>query len=116
MELFQVQFGRATLTHFTCLAARKMEFPDLDSNNYAASVAKQRDEFTIRFPEFRQDEIKVNLFARPFDLAVEDCPDDSQMELIELQADIDTKRGYSDNNLVAFANSMFVESSQFVPS
>ena len=24
------------LTHFTCLAARKMEFPDHDSTNYAA--------------------------------------------------------------------------------
>ena len=38
IELFQVKLGRATLTHFTCLAAREMEFPDLDSNNYAVSV------------------------------------------------------------------------------
>ena len=34
------------------------------------------------------------LFAQPFDLAVEDSPDDSQMELIELQADMDTKRAH----------------------
>ena len=38
IELFQVQLGRATLTQFTCLVARKMEFPDLDYTNYAASV------------------------------------------------------------------------------
>ena len=42
------------------------------------------------------------MFAQPFDLVVEDCPDDIQMELIELQADIETKRKYSENNLVDF--------------
>ena len=59
LELFQVQLGRATLAHFTCLAVRKMEFLDLDSINYAASVKKLRDELTSRFPEYRRDEIKV---------------------------------------------------------
>ena len=67
-----------------------MEFPDHDSTNYAASVQKLSDEFTSRFPEFGRDEINVKLFAHPFDLAVEDSPDDCHMELIELQADMDT--------------------------
>ena len=66
LELFQVQLGRTTLTHFTCLVARKMELPDLDSTYHAASAQKQRNEFTNRFPEFGQDEIKVKLFAHPF--------------------------------------------------
>ena len=39
-EQFQVQLGRATLIHFTCHAARKMEFPFLNSTNYAASAQK----------------------------------------------------------------------------
>ena len=90
------------LTHFTCLAARKMEFPDLDSTNYAASVQKLRGEFTSWRPEHRRDEIKVKLFAHPFYLAVEDSPDDCQMDLNELQGDMDTKRGYSENSLVDF--------------
>ena len=38
------------------------------------------------------DEIKAKLFAHPFDLAVEDSPDDCQMEPTELQADMNTKR------------------------
>ena len=38
LELFPVQLGRATLTNFTCLAANKIEFPNLDSTNYAVSV------------------------------------------------------------------------------
>ena len=53
LELFQAQLGRAMLTNFTCLAARTMEFHDLDTNNYAASVQKLRNELTSRFPEFR---------------------------------------------------------------
>ena len=72
-----------------------MELPDLDSTNYAVCVQKLHDEFTSRLPEFRRDEIKVKLFAHPFDLTVEDSPDDCQMELFELQANMDTKRGYS---------------------
>ena len=41
------------------------------------------------------DEIKVKLSAHPFHLVVDDSPDDCQMELIEVQADMDTKWGYS---------------------
>ena len=68
-ELFQVQLGRATLIHFTCLAARKMEFPDLDSTNYAASAQKLRDEFISRSPRFMRDEIEARMLTHPFDLA-----------------------------------------------
>ena len=49
-----------------------MEFPYLDTTNYAASGQKLCDEFTSRLPEFRQDEIKAKLSAHPFELAVED--------------------------------------------
>ena len=102
LEIFKAQLSRATLTHFTCLATRKLEFPDLDCTNYEASVQKLRAEFTNRFPDFRQNEIKLKLFAQPFDLAVEASPDDCQMELIELQAGMDAKRKYSENSLVDF--------------
>ena len=33
---------------------------------------------------------------------MEDCPDDFQMELIELEADMETKSKYSENSLVDF--------------
>ena len=90
------------MTHFTCLATRKQEFPDLDCTNYGTSVQKLREEFANRFTDFRQNEIKLKLFAQPFDLKVEDCPDDFQMELIELQGDMKIKRKYSENSLVDF--------------
>ena len=48
-------------------------------------------ELANRFPDFRQNKIKLKLFAQPFELAVEDSPEDCQMELIERQADMDTK-------------------------
>ena len=92
LELFQVQLSRATLTHFICLATTKLEFPDLDGSKYGASVKKLHGEFANRFPDSRQNKIKLKLFAQPFDLAVEDSPEDCQMELIRLQADMDTKR------------------------
>ena len=112
LALFQVRLGRTTLTHFTCLVARKMELPDLESTNYAASAQKLRDEFTSRFPEFRRDAIKVKLFAHPFDLAVEDSPDDCQLELIQLQTDMDTNRCFLKIVWWNFASSMFAESFQ----
>ena len=59
LELFQVQLSRATLTHFMCLATRKLEFPDLDGTKYGASVQKLLDEFANRFPDFRQNKIKL---------------------------------------------------------
>ena len=37
------------------------------------------------------------------------------MELIALQTDMDIKRGYSENSLWIFANSMFVESIPICP-
>ena len=79
-----------------------MKIPDLLSTNYAVNVQKLRVEFTGRFPEFRRDEIKVNFFAHPLDLAVDNSPDDCQMELIELQAHLDSKSRYSENSLVDF--------------
>ena len=102
MELFQVQLSKATLTHFTSLATRKLEFPNLDSTNYQTSVQKLCDELAKRLTDLIQNEIKLKLLAQPFDLVVEDCPDDLQMELIELQADMETKRKYSENSLVDF--------------
>ena len=50
-------------TTATCLAARKMEFHDLDSTNYATSVQRLRVELMSSFPEFRRDEIKVKWFC-----------------------------------------------------
>ena len=76
MKLFQVQLKRATLTHFMSLATRKLEFPDLVCTKYGASVQKLCDKFANKFPDFRQNKIKLKLFAQPFDLAMEDNPED----------------------------------------
>lgn len=102
LELFQAQLSRGTLTHFTCLFTRKLEYPDLDCTNYAGCVQKLRDELANRYPNFRQNEIKLKLFAQPFDLSVKDCLNNCQMELIELQANMDIKRKYQESSLVDF--------------
>ena len=98
LKLLQVQLGRDTLTHFTCLPARKMEFPDF----FPPSMQQVFKSYVMSSQAgfHSSDEIKVKLFAYPFDLTVEDSPDVCQMILIELQADMDTKWGYSENSFV----------------
>ena len=109
----QVPFGRATLANFACLAARKMElfrsrlveprWPILH-----VSRPERWNFLILNPPTMRQvfksyvmssqagfqssDEIKVKLFAHHFDLSVENSSDDCQIELIELQADMASKR------------------------
>ena len=61
------------------------------------------------------DEMRLKLSAHPFDLAVKGCPDDCRIELIELQADMDTKRRYSENSLVDFFKLCLQNIYQFVP-
>ena len=85
-----------------CLATRQLKFPDLDCTNYGSSIQKLRNEFANRFSDFRQNEMKLKLFAQFLDLGVEDSPDDCQMELIDLQADMETKKNYFENSLVDF--------------
>ena len=43
LGLLQDQLSGTSLTHVTCLADRKIEFVDLDSTNYAASVQRLHD-------------------------------------------------------------------------
>ena len=102
LELFQVQLGRGILTHFKCPSTRKLKFPNLNCTNYGASVEKLCEEFANRFRDFREEKIRLKLFAHPFDLEVEDCLDDCQMELIELQVDMENKMKYSENSLENF--------------
>ena len=102
MELFQVQLNRGILTHFKCFTTRKLKFSHLNRTNYDASVQKLREEFANRFRDFRREKIRLKLFAHPFDLEVEDCPDDCQMELIELQVGMENKMKYSENSLEDF--------------
>ena len=60
--------------------------------------------------------MRSKLSAHPFYLSVEGSPEDCQIELIELQADMDTKRGYTENSLVDVTNICLWKVSQFVPA
>ena len=48
----------------------------MSCTKYGDSVKKLHDEFANRFPDFRQNKMKLKLFAQPFDLAVEDSPEE----------------------------------------
>ncbi|CAI9733790.1 Hypothetical predicted protein [Octopus vulgaris] len=96
----ETQLSRTSLIHFPSPAVRKAEMPDLDCSKYAESVGKLCAEFTSRFVDFRKYESEFKLFSQLFDLVPEDSLDWCQMELIDLQSDMNSRRAYDSNDLV----------------
>ena len=115
LGLFQVQLGKTTLSHLTCLEARKMGFPDLDSNNYAASVQELRYEFTRRLMKFRRDDIKVKLFAHHFDLQWKTVLTIVKWNSLNYKLTRTTRGNILKIVWWTFANSMLIESFQICP-
>ena len=58
--------------------------------------------FETRFEDFRKHDADFQIFAQPFDLVVENIPPSFQLEIIELQANVDLKRAYHENDLLTF--------------
>ena len=54
------------------------------------------EEFDHRFQDFRSQESSLHMFSSPFDVNVEQAPEEFQMELIELQENDDLKRDMID--------------------
>lgn len=52
-------------------------------DKYITALQDLKTQFDSRFSDFRKNEINMNLFARPFNVSVEDAPEEVQMELIE---------------------------------
>ena len=60
------------------------------------------EEFDHRFQDFRSQESSLHMFSSPFDVNVEQAPEEFQMELIELQGNDDLKRDMKDYSLLEF--------------
>lgn len=68
-------------------------------------VEKLTSAFETRFEDFRKHNADFQLFAHPFDLVVENIPSSFQLEILELQANVDLKRAYNENDLLTFYRS-----------
>ena len=58
---------------------------------YADELISMNEEFDHRFQDFRSQESSLHMFSLPFDVNVEQAPEEFQMELIELQGNDNLK-------------------------
>lgn len=103
LQLFRSQLSKASLTHFPCLESRSVQIQDCEK--YVGMVEKLTSAFETRFEDFRKHNADFQLFAHPFDLVVENIPSSFQLEILELQANVDLKRAYNENDLLTFYRS-----------
>ena len=78
------------------------EGQDINYQKYGSMIEKLSAVFDARFLDFRQLESDFNIFSNPFNTAVDQSPDQLQLELIDLQSDNDMKRAFDENDLVNF--------------
>ena len=72
-------------------------------------LEKLTSAFQTRFEDFRKHNADCQFFAHPFDLVVENIPSSFQLEIIELQANVDLKQAYQENDLLTFYRSYLYE-------
>ena len=73
-----------------------------DCTSYADELILINKEFSSRFQDFRSQETNLLIFSSPFDINVDQPPEELQMELIELQGNEDLKREMRDCSLLEF--------------
>ena len=97
--------SKASLIHFSCLESREVQIQYINCEKYVEKVEKLTSTFETRFEDFRKHNASFQLFAHPFDLVVENIPSSFQLKLIELQANVDLKRTYHENDMLTFYRS-----------
>ena len=103
VKTFQANFncGKNSLemiTHFPTLAG----CGKAKCAPYADELIFMNEEFDHRFQDFRSQESSLHMFSSPFDVNVEQAPEEFQMKLIELQGNDDLKRDMKDYSLLEF--------------
>lgn len=77
------QLAVRNLAHFPTLKSLNPDNVDL----YSKKLKALKEEFESRFCDFRARAKDIALTTTPFDVNIEDSPEQVQMELAELQAD-----------------------------
>ena len=98
LQLWEKQLRNDNTFHFPTLAGCGKS----KCAPYADELISMNEEFDHRFQDFRLQESSLHMFSSPFDVNVEQAPEEFQMELIELQANDDLKRDMKDYSLLEF--------------
>jgi hypothetical protein len=98
LRLWNTQLNQGNLAHFPTL----QEQQPADMTIYATFIADLQVQFTDRFQDMRGQRENFKLFASPFEVEVEEAPEELQMELIELQGSSALKLKYKEVDIVQF--------------
>ena len=88
------------ITHFT--SRHWLAVANQNVLIHADEFISMNEEFDDRFQDFRSQESSLHMFSSPFDVNVEQAPEEFHMELIELQGNDDLKRDMKDYSLLEF--------------
>lgn len=98
LVLWTRQLAVGNLAHFPTLKSFNPENVDL----YSKKLKALKEEFESRFCDFRARAKDIALTTTPFDVNLDDSPEQVQMELAELQADDSLKSRFNSIDIVEF--------------
>ena len=98
IQLWERQLRNGNTFHFPTLA----NHGKTDCTSYADELILINKEISCRFQDFRSQETNLRIFSSPFDINVDQAPEELQMELIELQGNEDLKREMRDQSILEF--------------
>ncbi|XP_065651133.1 general transcription factor II-I repeat domain-containing protein 2B-like [Hydra vulgaris] len=80
----------------------KLQDPNFMFSSYSKNINNIKQDFEVRFQDFKKCEPKFALFTSPFNFDIEKVEEDLQMELIELQCDSVLKQQFTDVGVPKF--------------
>ncbi|XP_065645391.1 general transcription factor II-I repeat domain-containing protein 2-like [Hydra vulgaris] len=100
--LWECQIEQENLVHFETCKSMKLQDPNFMFSSYSKNINNIKQDFEVRFQDFKKCEPKFNLFISPFNFDIEKVEEDLQMELIELQCDSVLKQQFTDVGVPKF--------------
>ncbi|XP_065650666.1 general transcription factor II-I repeat domain-containing protein 2-like [Hydra vulgaris] len=100
--LWERQIEQENLVHFETCKSMKLQDPNFMFSSYSKNINNIKQDFEVRFQDFKKCEPKFALFTSPFNFDIEKVEEDLQMELIELQCDSVLKQQFTDVGVPKF--------------
>ncbi|XP_065658975.1 general transcription factor II-I repeat domain-containing protein 2-like [Hydra vulgaris] len=100
--LWERQIEQENLVHFETCKSIKLQDPNFMFSSYSKNINNIKQDFEVRFQDFKKCEPKFALFTSPFNFDIEKVEEDLQMELIELQCDSVLKQQFTDVGVPKF--------------
>ena len=100
LELYKSQLDSENSFSFETLKTQGTNH--IDFKKYSKEIEKLLNEFYSRFNDYRKIEILLLIFSTPFDVVVNDIPEQFQGEIIDLQTSIELKSKFKNSDILSF--------------